>query len=145
MSTYPNRAVATVTARSWEESRVAEADSSHAIARATFTTTYGGDIEGESICALLISYLAGDPDKPETLEGPYVGYEQVSATLGERSGTFVLSASGEHTGGVARTEVVVVPGSGTGELRGLVGAGSYAAGTMEYSLRLDYDFEPGAP
>jgi hypothetical protein len=87
----------------------------------------------------LLSYVGGDPDKPETLVGPYVGYEQVSATLAGRSGTFVLEERGEHTGGVARTEVRVVPDSGTGELAGLRGEGSYAADAMEYTLTLDYD------
>jgi hypothetical protein len=141
MPAYPNHATVTVTGKSWEESRVAEAEAPHAIARAIFTTTYRGDIEGESTCALLMSYTAGDPEKPQTLEGPYIGYEQITGTLAGRTGTFVLAARGEHTGGVARTDVVVVPGSATGDLVGLVGAGSYAAEAMEYSLTLDYDFQ----
>jgi hypothetical protein len=139
MTQYANHASITVTGKSWDESRIAEVDPAHAIARATFTTTYAGDADGESTCFLLLSYVGGDPDKPETLVGPYVGYEQVSATLAGRSGTFVLEERGEHTGGVARTEVRVVPDSGTGELAGLRGEGSYAADAMEYTLTLDYD------
>jgi hypothetical protein len=41
---------------------------------------------------------------------------------------------------VATTEVRVVPESGTGELVGLLGAGSYAAAAMEYTMKLAYDF-----
>lgn len=139
MSEYSKHARITVTAKSWDESRVAEVDPAHAVARATFTTTYAGDIEGGSTCCLLLSYVGGEPDKPETMVGPYVGYEQVSGTLDGHSGTFVLEARGEHSGGVARTEVTVVPDSGTGDLAGLRGAGSYAADAMEYTLTLDYD------
>jgi hypothetical protein len=139
MAKYADHATITVTAKSWDETRVAEADPVHAIARATFTTTYAGDIEGESTSCLLLSYVGGDADKPETLVGPYVGYEQVTGTLAGRSGTFVLEARGEHSGGVARTDVHVVPDSGTGELAGLRGEGSYAAAAMEYTLTLDYD------
>jgi hypothetical protein len=139
MTEYPKHASITVTAKSWDEARVAEVDPVHAVARATFTTSYSGDAEGESTCCLLLSYVGGDPDKPETMIGPYVGYEQVTATLAGRRGTFVLEERGEHRGGVARTDVRVVPDSGTGELAGLRGEGSYAADAMEYTLTLDYD------
>lgn len=134
-------ATVSVTAKSWEEDRIVEVDRAHAVARAVFTTSYAGDIEGESTCGLLISYTAGDPDEPTTLAGPYVGYEQVTGTLAGRSGTFVLSVRGVHSSAVARTEVEVVAGSGTGELAGISGSGSYAADAMTYTLELDYDFE----
>jgi len=139
MSEYRKHATVTITAKSWDESRVAEVDAQHAIARATFTTSYAGDIEGESTCCLLLSYVDGDPDKPQTMVGPYVGYEQVTGTLAGRTGTFVLEERGEHSGGVATTEVRVVPDSGTGELASLRGEGSYAADAMEYTMTLNYD------
>jgi predicted ATP-dependent Lon-type protease len=129
----------TITGKTWDEERVGEVEGAHAVARATFTTEWAGEIAGTSTCWLLISYVDGDPDKPETLVGPYTGYELVTATIGERSGTFVLAAKGAHTGGVARTEVSVVEGSGTGELAGIRGSGSYAADAMEYVLELDYE------
>jgi hypothetical protein len=141
MAQYGEHATITVTARTWEESRVAEVDPVHAVAQATFTTTWAGDVEGTSTCCLLLAYVDGDPDKPETLVGPYLGYEQVTGTLAGRSGTFVLEAHGEHRDGVARTDIRVVPDSGTGELTGLRGVGSYAASAMEYTLSLDYDLE----
>jgi hypothetical protein len=112
----------------------------HAVARASFTTTFAGDIEGESTCCLLLSYVGGEAEKPETMVGPYVGYEQVTGSLDGRMGTFVLEARGAHSGGVATTEVCVVPESGTGDLAGLRGEGSYAAAAMEYTMKLDYDF-----
>ncbi len=135
-----NTATITVTARTWNEDRVTEADPAHAIARATFTTDYEGDVVGSSTAALLISYVGGDAADPHSLVGPYVGYEQVTGTLDGREGTFVLATRGEHTGGVARTDVEVVPGSGTGGLRGLRGTGGYAADAMTYTLTIDYEF-----
>ena len=132
-------ATVTITAKTWDEARDGEVDAEHAIGQAKFTTEWTGDITGASTCWLLISYVGGQADKPETLVGPYVGYEQVHATIGGRSGTFVLSASGEHTDAVARTQVRIVPGSGTGELDGISGSGSYAADAMQYMLMLDYE------
>jgi hypothetical protein len=129
----------TITGKTWDEERVGAVEGPHAVARATFTTEWAGEFAGTSTCWLLISYVDGDPDKPETLVGPYSGYELVTATIGDRSGTFVLAASGDHRGGVARTDVSIVTGSGTGDLAGIGGAGSYAADAMEYTLELDYE------
>lgn len=129
----------TITGKTWDESREGVVDPQHAIAQAKFTTEWDGDISGTSTCWLLISYVDGDESKPETLVGPYIGYEQVRATIGERSGTFVLVATGKHSGAVARTDVTIIDGSGTGDLEGISGSGSYAADAMEYTMEFDYD------
>jgi hypothetical protein len=138
-TTFTKHATIAVTGKSWQEQRIAETDAVHAVASATFTTSYAGDLEGESTCGLLLSYVDGDPADPHSLVGPYTGYEHVRGNLDGRSGTFVLAVSGDHSGGVARTEVSVVPGSGTGELVGLRGSGHYAAAAMQYTMELDYD------
>jgi predicted ATP-dependent Lon-type protease len=131
----------TITGQAWDEQHVADVEDAHAIAQAKFTTEWKGDISGTSTCWLHIAYVDGDPTQPETLVGPYSGYELVDATIGDRRGTFVLAASGDHRGGVARTEVSIVAGSGTGDLVGITGSGSYAADAMEYALDLDYELE----
>lgn len=158
MSEFTQHAKVTVTGKSWDEKQLAGPDAAHSIAQASFTTTYAGDIVGESVSGLLICYAPvghapagdapvggdtpadGNPDDVHSLTGSYVGYEHVTGTIAGRSGSFVLAARGEHTGGVARTDVTVVPGSATGDLAGLRGAGHYAADAMEYTLDLDYDF-----
>jgi hypothetical protein len=139
MTTYPHHATITVTGRSWEENRIAEDDAVHAVAAAQFTTEYAGDLVGTSTCGLLIAYVDGQPDDPHSLVGPYTGFEHVTGTLAGRTGSFVLAVRGDHSGGVAKTEVEVVPGSGTGGLAGISGAGSYAADAMTYTMDLDYD------
>jgi hypothetical protein len=128
----------TITGKSWDEARAAEIEGAHAIAQAQFSTEWRGEISGTSTCWLLISYVDGDPDDPHSLVGPYTGFELVDATVDGRRGTFVLAASGDHRGGVARTDVRVVPGSGTGQLAGISGSGHYVADAMEYKLELDY-------
>lgn len=132
-------ATITVTAKTWDEARDVEVDERHAIARATFTTEWSGDITGSSTCRLLICYVEGAAERPETLGGPYTGYELVEGKIAGRSGTFVLAATGRHTDGVARTDVEIVAGSGTAELTGITGSGSYVADAMQYTLTLDYE------
>lgn len=60
----------------------------------------------------------------------------------DRSGSFVLQHVGTFDGQTAKAEVLVVPGSGTGDLRDLTGKGSFLAGMGpegERSIALDYD------
>jgi hypothetical protein len=72
----------------------------------------------------------------------FVGLQHVAGRLGERSGEFVLETSETFDGGVAEGEWSVVPGSGSGELRGLTGSGGFSAPHgPEASLTLDYDFD----
>ena len=73
----------------------------------------------------------------------YTGLEHISGTLGGKSGSFVLHMEGKFDGGVATGDWLVVPGSGTGDLRGLRGKGSFAAQlhTNNTPFTLDYDFE----
>jgi hypothetical protein len=128
----------TVTAQDWDEQRTDEIDAERAIANARWSTVWTGDIEGTSTCHLLIAYTGGNPAQPESLVGPYAGYEVVRARIAGRTGTFVLSETGAHSGAVARTEVAIVADSGTAELAGITGTGNYAATAQQYELTLDY-------
>ncbi len=72
----------------------------------------------------------------------FSGLERVVGRIGVRSGSFVLQHNGRFEGDTARSTLSVVPGSGTGDLRGLRGAGSFAwSHGQPGSITLDYDFE----
>jgi hypothetical protein len=71
----------------------------------------------------------------------YVAIEQVSGTLHDRSGAFILQHSGTMTRGVPQLTITVVPDSGTGELVGLAGRMSINIADAKHS----YDFEYTLP
>lgn len=103
------------------------------------TVRYTGDLAGESRAEML---LIGHADG----NGALLGFERITGTLGGRTGSFVLEFrntfdnTGANTG--ATSTYRVVPGSGTGELRGLRGQGVIRAiGQGPLPLALDYDFE----
>jgi hypothetical protein len=104
------------------------------------TQTFTGGIEGEAICQQLVAY-SGDT------YASFVGLHHVTGSVDGRSGSFVLQSSGIYTDNTARVTWFVVPGSGTGELAGLSGQGSYTAGQEDYPnvpYTLDYEFEEQA-
>ena len=128
-------AKATFKIKSWDEQPYDETDDAPKLTRASVTKSFKGDIEGESS----LEYLMVHRDDGSA---SFVGLERVVGRVGDRSGSFVLQHSGTFEGGTAKSTASVVPGSGTGDLRGLRGETQFAAAHEEqYPITLDYDFE----
>jgi hypothetical protein len=117
----------------WDEKPYDEIEGQPKLAHASVAGTYKGDVEGTGTIAYLMVYR-------EDESASYVFTQRVVGRLGGRSGGFVLHGSGAYEDGVARGTWSVVPGSGTGELSGLRGAGSFSAPKgMTMNIALDYD------
>src|SRR5918997_1883942 len=101
---------------SWEEEPFDEREGAR-LTRTRLTKTFYGDVGGESTAELLMAYAA------EEGSAAYVGFERLVGSVHGRSGSFVLhhTASSGVTSGEPSATSSVVPGSGTGELRGLRG------------------------
>ncbi|HEY0052308.1 MAG TPA: DUF3224 domain-containing protein [Caulobacteraceae bacterium] len=104
--------------------------------RLSIAKTFHGDIRGTSSGEMLGS------QGPEN-SGAYVALEVVTGTLGGRSGTFALAHRGLMDAGATELSIVVVPGSGTGELTGLTGTFDLKIEGGEHRYDLSYTL-PGA-
>src|SRR5690606_8663998 len=98
--------------------------------------TYKGDIEAEGILQFLIAYT-------KVGNGRFVGLEKVTGTIGGRSGSFVLPCTGTAEHERLQQRLVIVPDSGTGELRGLRGQAEMECDLHmdEYPFTLEYEVE----
>jgi hypothetical protein len=119
--------------KSWDEEQYDEIEGGGKLTRATVTQGFSGDIEGDGAVQWLMCYRAdGTAD--------FVGLQRVIGRIGGRSGSFVLQNTGTFDGKQATGPWSVVPGSGTGELRGLRGQGEFGAPHgPKASYTLDYD------
>ena len=88
------------------------------LTRASVSTKYAGDIEGESVLEYLMSYGSDGAVA-------YVGIERVTGAAGGRTGGLVLRHIGTFTDGAAKSELTVVGGSG--DFEGAAGAGTMVA------------------
>ncbi len=131
MSTH---ATGTFEGKSWDEKPYSEIDGGGKLSLASIRNVFTGGIEGEGTLEYLLIYR-------EDGTGTYFGAERVVGRIGERSGSFVLQHSGTFEAHGVEGTWFVVPGCGTGDLRGLRGAGGYrAAGGPQGQFTLDYDF-----
>ena len=122
----------------WDEQPYSEEDGERKLTRASITKTYQGDIQGQASLEYLMMYR-------EDGSASFVGLERIKGQLGGRSGSFVLQHIGTFEGGTVRVALTVVPGSGTGELSGLLGEGDFEAGHAEsFPLTLNYAFDADA-
>lgn len=94
-----------------------------------------GDLEATSKGEM---YGGGDPRKGAA---GYVAIEMVTGTLAGKHGSFALQHFGTMDASGPKMQVIVVPGSGTGELKGIAGT---------FTIRVEkgqhfYDFEYTLP
>jgi hypothetical protein len=119
---------------SWNEDTYDD-DPAHKMTLATVEQEFSGDIEGDGAVRWLMAYRDDGTAR-------FVGLQKVNGTLAGRHGSFVLETAGDFDGKMARWTVTVVPGSGTEELTGLDGAGSFGA---EHGPEATYDIDYELP
>jgi Protein of unknown function (DUF3224) len=115
----------------YDEEPYGEADGAE-LSRVHISRTFSGDLEGSSTAELMIAKSEGG--------GGYVGHDRIAATLQGKSGGFVFQHSGlMGPAGVTNTGTIV-PGTGTGELRGITGDGTMLADDQgNHTLTLQYE------
>ena len=128
-----NRAEAMFEIKGWDEKPYQEGEGQAKLTRASVRKAFHGDLEGESTLEYLMAY-------PGDGTAAYVGIEHVVGRLGGRQGNFVLQHSGADDGHKATGTWLVVPGSGTGELRGLHGQGTFSAARNEQQYRFVLEY-----
>jgi Protein of unknown function (DUF3224) len=91
-----------------------------------------GDLEGTSKGEM---FSGGDPR--QGVAG-YVAMELITGTLNGKHGSFALQHFATMDGGGPKMQVIVVPGSGTDELKGIAGTFTIKVENGQHFYELDY-------
>ena len=119
--------------KSWDEKPYSEGPDQPKLTRASVTKTFTGELAGEGHVEYLMAYASDG-------SATFVGLERITGELAGKTGSFVLRRTGVFEGGVAKESYSVVPGSGTGALKGLKGEGTSAVGHgMEHPFTLSWE------
>jgi hypothetical protein len=111
----------TFTIENWDENDALPTDGGSKVTRASVARSFEGGLEGEGTVEWLMAY-------GEDGTAAFVGLERVVGAIDGRPGTLVLEHVGTFDGKQATAELTIVEGSGTGELTGVTGTGSFEAG-----------------
>ncbi len=117
----------------WDEKTYQQLDGGGKLTEAKVTQNFRGDIEGEGKVIWLMAY-------PDPKTATFVGIQRVVGSLGGKKGTFLIQTIGTFDGKTAQGDWALIEGSGTDELTGISGEGTFGAphgSTAEYQL--DYD------
>jgi Protein of unknown function (DUF3224) len=124
-----------INVKTYEPTPYDQPEEGPALVRIHVVEDFAGDIAGEGVATFLQVTRGED-------EASFVGIERVTGSVGGPSGTFVLQDQGTLKGSTVSGTWFVVPGSGTGELRGLRGEGGFTAELGQGAdITLDYWFE----
>jgi Protein of unknown function (DUF3224) len=115
--------------KSWDENPYRENPDGSKYARCEVVLAGTGDGLTEAGFDGLLYYR---PDGTSS----FVMLMRVAGEIGGRAGSFVLRGEGTFDGTAARSELTIVPASGTGRLAGIAGSGT------SVSTRADYPFMP---
>ena len=124
-----NTAKGTILHNNWDEKPYHEAAPLKST-EAKIDIVMHGEIEATGPGRYLMQY-------PTAETCHYAGYLVMDGTLDGKSGQFIIYEVGDWTNGIAASKWQIVEGSGTGELRGITGQGSYSAQhdkTVHYEL-----------
>ncbi|HEX2908283.1 MAG TPA: DUF3224 domain-containing protein [Phototrophicaceae bacterium] len=133
-------ATAVFAIKSWDEKtwdgQPAAAVTGEKLTRAQVIKTYTGDLEGEGRLEYLMFYRSDG-------RGNYVGLEQVTGRIAGRSGNFMIQYTGTFDAQAVHEAWVIVPDSGTDELKNLSGQGRALMAEHRdlYPITFEYCFE----
>ena len=119
----------------WQEDAYEEFDGGAKLTRAVVGQSFMGDIVGEGAVQWLMSYRDDGTAR-------FVGLQRIAGTLDGHAGSFVLETSGDFDGKVVVGTWSVVTGSGSAELTGLRGTGTFNAPLgPEATFALEYELD----
>jgi hypothetical protein len=128
------RVTATLELKNWDEQPFEEMEGGSKLTRASVSQSVAGDIIGDATSESIMYYRQDGT-------ASYTGLQRFVGRIGDLSGSFVVEATGNYDGNEAKTNIEVIPGSGTGDLSGLQGQGTFVAPhgptgklTLDYSI-----------
>ncbi len=127
-----SKATGRFTVTGGSEQTVREVPGELKLTRVAGIQRFEGAIEGVGSVEWVFGYR---PDRSAV----FAGFQRIEGSIDGRSGSVVLESIGDHDGSSSKGRWRIVTGSGTGELAGVTGEGTFdAPGGPEATYELEY-------
>lgn len=118
---------------SFNEDTYEDRGSGAKLTHASGDQAFSGDIEGEGTVHWLMSYRTEGSAR-------YVGIQRIKGEIAGHKGSFIIEATGDFDGAASRGTWSVIAGSGTDDLNGITGTGTFEApGGPTATYELQYE------
>jgi len=115
-----------------DERTIHEAPDEVKLTRVSGRQHFAGAIQGDGSVEWVFCYRIDG-------SAVFTGFQRIEGSIDGRSGSLVMESTGNHDGRRSKGHWRVIPGSGTGELAGIGGEGSFEApGGPQVTYELDY-------
>jgi len=130
-----SKATGTFSVTGGSEQTIHEAPGEVRLTRVSGTQRFGGSIVGVGSVEWVFCYR---PDK----SARFLGIQRLEGSIEGRTGSLVMESTGNHDGKQSNGRWRVIPGSGTEQLAGISGEGTFdAPGGAEVTYELDYQLD----
>ena len=102
------------------------------VARMLLYKEFHGDLDAIAHGEMMAAH------EPLTGAGVYVALDRVTGTLHGRSGSFLMAHRGIANADGQQLDIVIVPGSGTGQLTGIAGSVGIEIEEKKHFYTIDY-------
>ena len=103
------------------------------VARMLLYKEFHGDLEAIAHGEMMAAH------EPLTGAGVYVAIDRVAGTLHGKGGSFLIAHRGIRNAEGQQLEIVIVPGSGTGQLTGITGTVGIEIVEKKHFYTIDYE------
>ncbi len=137
------KATGTFRPTKWDEKTIDQISIQQKMTKASVILTFdkGGAIEGEADVEWLMFYSHADEKDQHNSMASYIGLIRFIGSLNGKSGSFVMDDRGTFEAGEAKSEMVIVAGSGTGELVGITGTAESRSSANKASFEIEYELK----
>ncbi len=118
----------------WDENPYNEFEDGAKLTKAKVSQLYEGDLSGEGSVEFLMSHASNGT-------ASFVGIELITGILSGKTGSFIIQHIGTFDSNGACSNWTILPESGTGELVGISGGGSYAATDATVDMPFNYEIK----
>ena len=131
------RIISKLEIKSWDENTSLELGEGSRFTTANVTLAPTDELELSGTMQSVMYY-------PDEANSTYIGIMHLTGRLGDRTGGFVLKGDGRYGDGTARSEMEIVPGSGTGDFAGIRGTAVSVSTHADYPyMPIELDYELG--
>jgi hypothetical protein len=106
--------------------------------KASVEFSFKGGFEGKAQTEFVMYYREYDQSDPHKASATYVGLTKYTGSLNGKTGSFVTEDRGTFAAGTASSVSTILPGSGTGDLKGISGKARAVATHSSSEFELEY-------